>query len=48
MRPGIVLEARPGQIVVRPLRALQYPRQGRDEQVAAMAERGHEQLLAPW
>ena len=43
----IVLEAHLGQIVVRPLRGLRYSRQGWDEQFAAMAERGDDQLLDP-
>jgi hypothetical protein len=44
----IVLEARLGQIVVRPPLGRRHPRQGWDEQFAAMAERGHDRLLDPW
>ena len=44
----IVLEARSGQIIVRPPRGRRHPRQGWDEQFAAMAERGDDHLLDPW
>ncbi len=45
---GVELEAQPGQIVIRPAQTPRPPREGWDEQFAAMAERGHDQLLVPW
>jgi antitoxin component of MazEF toxin-antitoxin module len=43
----VVLEVRPGQIVVRSPQGLRRSRQAWEEQFAAMAERGDDQLLDP-
>jgi antitoxin MazE len=44
---GVELEVQLGQIVVRGAQTRRSPREGWDEQFAAMAERGDDRLLDP-
>ncbi len=44
---AVWLEARPGEILVRASPPARPPREGWDEQFAAMAQRGDDQVLDP-